>query len=129
MLVAEFRRRRIDRLLRHALERTSGPHRIELHLRRALEVIEQVVRLGDGLADRRHAVVRHHQHRLVADRLGEPLALGRIVRRAVVAIVIGGVDRSSELGLADRQDLRILEPGQRARERHVGMEHRRGLRQ
>src|SRR6266704_1719844 len=40
VLVAEFRDRGVDRLRRHALERTSGPHRIELHLRRALEVIE-----------------------------------------------------------------------------------------
>src|ERR1700682_6007120 len=58
-LVAEFRDRGVDRLRRQTFERTSGPHRIELHLRRALEVIEPVVRLGDGLADRRHAMVRH----------------------------------------------------------------------
>ena len=60
---------------------------------------------------------------------GQPLALGRIERRAAVAVVVGGVDHGAELGLADRQDARVLEPRQRAGERHVGVEHRRGVRQ
>ena len=102
-------------------------HRVDLLLRGALGVVEQVEGLGDRRRDGRDAVARHHQDLLVADDAGEPLALGRIERRPAIAVVVGGVHRDRDFGLADRQDALVLQPRQRARERHVGVEHRAGV--
>ena len=37
------------------------------------------------------------------------------------------MDRGAELGLADRENLRIFQPGERARKRHVGVKNRAGV--
>ena len=71
------------------LQRLPGPHRVDLHLRGALDVIEHVIGVGDGGADRRDAVIGHEQHLLVADHPGEAGAFGGIERRAGVFVVIG----------------------------------------
>ena len=81
----------------------------------ALEVIEQVVGLGDAAAAHADAVIGHEQHLLVGpEDAGEPLALGRVERRAGIGVVIGDLVEKADLGLADRQDFLLLEPRQRA---------------
>src|SRR5712671_1948377 len=52
-------------------ERLPGPHRVDLNLCRALDVVKPIIGIGDSLADRADAVVGHEQHRLVADHPGE----------------------------------------------------------
>src|SRR5690348_10416633 len=42
----------IDHFLRELLERTTGPHGVELNLRHALEIVECVIGLCDRAADR-----------------------------------------------------------------------------
>src|ERR1700722_15888459 len=111
------------------LERLPGPHRVDLNLGGALDVIEPVIGIGDALADGRDPVIGHEQHGLVADHLGETRALGGIERRAGIFIVIRNLAGHPDLGLADLLDARIFEPRQRARIGHVGMKHSLGLRQ
>jgi hypothetical protein len=39
----------LDHRRRQLLQRLAGPHRVDLNLRRALQVIEPVIGIGDGL--------------------------------------------------------------------------------
>src|SRR5947209_8471046 len=78
-----------DHRIRELFQRLPGPHCIDLNLGCALDVIKSIIRLGDRLPDRADAVVRHEQHRLVADYPCEASALGRIERRAGILVVVG----------------------------------------
>ena len=52
----------VDDRLRDTLDLLPGPHRVQLHLRGALQVIKEVIGFGDRLAHGQRAVIRH-QHR------------------------------------------------------------------
>ena len=64
-----------------------------------------------------------NKHGLVADHLRQARAFGRIERRTGVFVVIGDLAGHPDFGLADLLDAWILEPGQRARIGHVGVEN------
>jgi hypothetical protein len=105
------------------LQALSRPHGVDLHLRRALDIVETVVGVGDGFAHRCDAVVGHEQDGLVADHLGQPLALLGLEGGAGVLVVVGDLAHHADLGLADLLDARVLQPGERAGERHVRVEY------
>src|SRR6516225_10279499 len=79
----------LDDVGRQLLEPLAGPHRIDLNLRGALEIIEPVIGVGDARTERSDAVIGHEQHGLVADDLSETLTFGRVEGRATVIAVIG----------------------------------------
>ena len=79
--------------------------------------------MSDRPPHRQHPVVGHDEDRLVADDASEPLALLRVEGGAGVLHVVAGLHHHPDLGLADGQDARVLEPGERARVRHVGVHH------
>src|SRR5260370_521899 len=54
----------------------SRPHRVELNLCRAFDIVKPIVGIGDGLADRADAVVGHDQHGLAAAHPAEPSPRG-----------------------------------------------------
>src|SRR5258706_9819340 len=115
--------RQVDDRLRNGLQLLAGPHRVELHLRGALEVIEHVIGFRDGFPHGQHAVVRHEHRLFPAEHARKTLSFLRIERRAGVEVVVHEVIEQAALGLADRLDLRVLEPRERRSVRHVRMHH------
>src|SRR5258708_23792940 len=74
----------------HLAQLAPGPHRVELHLRGALEVVEQIIGLSDALAAHRNAVIGHEQDFLVrSEDAGEALAPSPAARRACVGAAVG----------------------------------------
>src|SRR5258708_30889891 len=63
---------------RELLQRLSRPHRVELNLCRAFDVIQPIIVIGDPVADGGDAGVGHEQHGLVADHPGEAIPFGGI---------------------------------------------------
>ena len=113
----------LDDLIGEEAERPAGPHRVELHLGRPLDVVEAIVGFRHRPPHRHHPVVGHDEDGLVAEHPGEALPLLRIEGGAGVLHVVAGLHRHPELGLADGEDARVLEPGEGARVRHVGVHH------
>src|SRR6266404_4194408 len=67
--------------LRQLLQTLTSPHSVNLHLRCALEVVEQVICVGYRLTYRGNAMVGHEEDRFVAEDLGKALAFRRINSR------------------------------------------------
>ena len=114
---------------RQLFQGLSRPHRVDLNLGRALDVVKPIIGVGDRLADRADAVIGHEQHGLVADDLGEAIAFLGLESRAGVLVVVGNFIHHPDLGLANLLDARVLEACKRARIRHVRVKHGFGLRQ
>src|SRR6266576_978952 len=61
---AKFRDRFVDHVLRQDVQRALRPHRVNLYLCDALDVIEQVIGFRYRRRDSGDTMVRHHQHLL-----------------------------------------------------------------
>jgi hypothetical protein len=93
----------------------------------ALEVVQEVERLGDARPHHDHAVVGEEEHALVAEHRRQPVALGGIHHEPVVRVVIGDVVIEAQGVLLDHLQPAVLEQRQRGRVRHVRMQDARCL--
>src|SRR6516165_10521687 len=115
--------------LRHLLQSLTSPHSVNLHLRCALDVVEQVICVGYRLTYRGNAMVGHEEDRFVAEDLGKALAFRRIKSWASVIVVICNHFHHADFRLADLFNVGIFETGERTGKRHMRVEHGFSLRQ
>ena len=143
LLAVPFRRRRslietgaadfVFRLLYYGLgqllQALTSPHSVNLHLRCALEVVQQVICVGYRLTYRGNAMVGHEEDRFVAEDLGKALAFRGIKSWASVIVVICNHFHHPDFRLADLFNVGIFETDERTGKRHMRVEHGFGLRQ
>ena len=120
----------LDDRARDMLQPAAGPHRVELHLAGAFQVIKAVIGLGHGLADNLHAVIGHKQDFIFrSEHGGQPFTVRRIESEPGVVRVIGDAIEETDFGLSDRLNMRFVEPGQSAGKRHMGVQRASRARQ
>src|SRR5258708_8412978 len=85
---ADFVFRLLYHGLRHLLQTLTSPHSVNLHVRCALDVVEQVICVGYRLTYRGNAMVGHEEDRFVAEDLGKAPPFRRIKTWARLILVL-----------------------------------------